>query len=1721
MARSARSEGRAQRSEATEGSSTFRKMGRFLLLTGAGLVLVVVIGVVVLTNTPWGRERIRGIVLDQLDEVVEGRIEVGRLEGNLLRGIGFRDLSLVDAEDRPFLEAEEVRFRYSIAGLLRQRIVLTGLHIENARIVLDDPPGESWNFARMFPADPDPEVEPEPGWGDWVELREIRISDTDLLLRMEWAPDQELPQAEQEEEIRQALAGETRERVVEVPGGYQSVMEFRELNAHLPRILVAHPDTSEIPVEVAELSVTALPFHPPAAEIRDLSGRIRVGEEAFFLEEMRVELPLSRIRAEGHFAFETGEGHFEIEADPLELADLRFFHPPLPRGIAGRARVAVTQAAAVTQLRVEGLDFQLDGGRLEGELEAAFGETLQVDRTSLRFEAVPTRLLAEALPELEIPVHGELSGRVEARGRGESRAPTTTALELEEVWLELEDEEGRTSRAFAEGRVHLSSDPEAMAMQGLTVGLDPLHADVARALVPEARLHGVIEAVVTLDGPVMGPFHLEGSLLHRDPVAGVSRARAMGGVDLREEFRLSDLRIQLEGIRLDLAREWMETVPTGSTLDGAVHLDGVPARLLQVEGDLSIHGPAGRDPENAVSRFTVLGGIGAGEAVTFRSFEVTLAPLEVQWLREIFAEIPVGGTLAGTTVLDGSLSSGLAFETELLHQEGDDRSRVQGEGEVTMAGEGRVWVDLQIHELSLATVGRFAPEAQLHGGMTGELQLEGTLADLQVQVDLELPEEAALQARGVLDLADEDPGYELRLLLADLNLAALSRRMPEATSIAGTVVVEGRGTDPTALQATLSMDLVDDEPGDPRLLQASARVEDALATIDSLHWRSGSSRLEVEGTFGLSGARSGELRYQVALDSLHLLSSFLSMDPGTVHPRPAVLRESLDEREAGLLEAIREAEVEFLATGREPTVPEPTDSLGIVGIRTEVLGGRMEASGRVEGNVEALNLEGVLEVDELLAWGHHVGTASLRYTVEGVGQDEITASVEAEAGTLLLAGFRYDDLSLDVQYQRSDPPDAEPIHAGSGSLSLAQDEETRIQVEAAFQIAGELYEVELEHLTLDFEEVAWHLRNPAHLHWSGEGFRVDELILESDGEAFLEVNGGLPVGEAGELDIRIQEMEIAPLLILLQEREGLQGRLSFEAPIRGTAGRPHFEGRAAWTELEWDGHDIPDASARFAYLDRELTADFSMDAEGDLLFSLEALLPLDLSLVDATEPRLLPGPIRIEARLHDLPLDGFEALSEGLEDLQGSVTGHVTVGGTFEAPETGGSLELVAPGVTIVPLGLRVRDVAGSLHLEDRVVTVDSLVAHSRGPIRVRGELDVNNLAEPAFDLVVEAVDAHVINTADASVRVDADLMVSGPFDGVLVEGQVRTRSGVVRIPETREMAEPGPLDLQDPATFERVDRILVQARDALLPPSPLVEELRVQLDLRIDRDFWVRSQEANVELHTLPAVGPLRVRMDGIAARDMTLEGTINTDRGEYEFMGRRFNISRGSITFIPGFELDPLIRLTAAQEVQLPGREAFDIRVILDGTLLDLRTEFESTAQPPLSQTDLLSLMVFGREAGSLLQQPGSSLSGQGSSGGPLVGSVAARATQQFATVGMEALWKEVEGETARALGLDVIHIQPTDAPAEIFTGRAMDVLRGTEIEAGRYLTSRLFVSGQARPTFVHPGARLEYRTDTGYLWRTTWRPRFLPAPPSLALTEPDRASVLGMFLLREWRF
>jgi len=315
------------------------------------------------------------------------------------------------------------------------------------------------------------------------------------------------------------------------------------------------------------------------------------------------------------------------------------------------------------------------------------------------------------------------------------------------------------------------------------------------------------------------------------------------------------------------------------------------------------------------------------------------------------------------------------------------------------------------------------------------------------------------------------------------------------------------------------------------------------------------------------------------------------------------------------------------------------------------------------------------------------------------------------------------------------------------------------------------------------------------------------------------------------------------------------------------------------------------------------------------------------------------------------------------------------------------------------------------------------------------------------------------------------------------------------------------------------VDTSMASEREIFPAQSPLLKGLEVNVELSVNRGTWVRSKDANVEIFT---DGPLEVAVSGDA---LTLVGAVDVSRGEYTYLSRRFQITRGSALFIGTPDLNPTIQATAEYQVKQTTNTT-NIRVIVAGTVRNPRISLESDAQPPLSQSDLLSYLAFGQSSGSLLQY--------GSGGGIVGGNVLELASTRLAGVALGVALDEMEGNAARSLGVDVFNIAPGDFPVATTSTALNQFLRGTEIEAGRYVNPSTFASIVTTPGLVTcaggggpnsacaaPGFSLQYRTAKGLRFETSLTPRYILDPPTLEGQTAFPTSQFGAFVIREWRF
>ena len=133
----------ARRDDAPDGRGhrTARRVGRVAAWIAAGvvgLVVLALLAVLVLTNTDWGRERVRRIAVNALNDLAHGTVRIGRIDGNLLEGLTAVDVSITDSTGAPLVTADSLQARFSIRGLLAKRIELgEGAAVETVELLPD------------------------------------------------------------------------------------------------------------------------------------------------------------------------------------------------------------------------------------------------------------------------------------------------------------------------------------------------------------------------------------------------------------------------------------------------------------------------------------------------------------------------------------------------------------------------------------------------------------------------------------------------------------------------------------------------------------------------------------------------------------------------------------------------------------------------------------------------------------------------------------------------------------------------------------------------------------------------------------------------------------------------------------------------------------------------------------------------------------------------------------------------------------------------------------------------------------------------------------------------------------------------------------------------------------------------------------------------------------------------------------------------------------------------------------------------------------------------------------------------------------------------------------------------------------------------------------------------------------------------------------------------
>jgi len=1161
-----------------------------------------------------------------------------------------------------------------------------------------------------------------------------------------------------------------------------------------------------------------------------------------------------------------------------------------------------------------------------------------------------------------------------------------------------------------------------------------------------------------------------------DARSGDSRARGSFVLALENTPRFESLDLLLQPLRLGLVDEVLERDSLiEGYITGAVTGTG-PLDLMQIRADLTL-----TDLDEAVnpSFVTASGGLSIVEPRDMEDLELTFLSFEPRWTAIVGITHLLRGRLDGRTTLTGTVGQWFDFDTDLVHQlPSGQGSHVTGDGSVVLGDEPGVTVEFIADPLSLAALQPYAsPDVELVGDVRGPVSARGLFSDLRVIADLRTPR-GLVNFDGRFDLMAEERRYDARLTARDLQLRQWVEQAP-STRLAVEGRVLGVGTDPATLEATFDLtilrSLIEGARVDSSLLRFT--VSDGLAVADTFAIETDAGRVRGRGTFGLSEDTRGALILDVFAPNLASWNRWLV--PGR---NPARQDTSLE----GLFAAFPGGE------GAEPGAPAQ-----VGGEPADTLAGSIQGFGVLSGNLLDFTFGGRLHGRDVSYGSVEADSVMLTVDIEDPRVlDQLVAS--ATVWHLAAAGTTLD--SVEVLWARRDSTLNEVDLYARRDSSIEFDTRARIRWTDAETRIG------LERFTAMVGPQRMTLDGTAEIAWGAAGFASTGLYFRGEDGIGLRLEGVVPDSGPANLALEIRGFDLQSVFRIPDEALEYQGLLDADGRLTGTADDPVWDLTFEVSNPGVHGFEYQRLEGDADYTDGRMTMGVSLHENGTLLGRLDGSILTDLAL-RTRESRLAPNPLRMVVEADSLPMEPLELAFASLQDVEGYGVGRIEFSGEPDALSLEGAATLLEAGATVPYLGIRFEDVAASLTFQGTRALLESgrLTSSAGGTATLRGAIDTREPKDLGFDLTITMDRLRAMDRRMAKFYLDGEGHLGGSYSSPLLTGAFRISEGQVRAERFMRMQQA--VDLTDPMVTALIDTTLaMEQRLFERAQNPFMQNLRMDAQISIGPNFWLRSQALEVEL-----AGTLDVQMNR-AQGDLTAFGALSLARGKYRYVSgsgtdlsslysRQLQIAAGSITFTGAPGMDPNLDIQAEYQTR-SDLGPVTITVDIGGTAA--APTLQTSSDPPLPAADEICFLLFS-----------AACLGAGTEGGEFAASLVRESL--LGTVGNQFSQVLVSG-----VGLvDYFDIRSSGQVGPLESESTTSLLYGTELEIGRYLTPDLFVSATQPLGGQLPGFALEWS------FSSHWRLEFVTedlfkryASFGYSFSTYSRRTY-GLMLFRDWNF
>jgi hypothetical protein len=415
------------------------------------------------------------------------------------------------------------------------------------------------------------------------------------------------------------------------------------------------------------------------------------------------------------------------------------------------------------------------------------------------------------------------------------------------------------------------------------------------------------------------------------------------------------------------------------------------------------------------------------------------------------------------------------------------------------------------------------------------------------------------------------------------------------------------------------------------------------------------------------------------------------------------------------------------------------------------------------------------------------------------------------------------------------------------------------------------------------------------------------------------------------------------------------------------------------------------------------TIETILDFFGEGGLHVNGILPLVLRFdeeLDLSRPGL-----DIQIKGEGIPL-AMAAGPSGLAEATGTIVLKGEVTGSLDTPvprvavgSNDAGFTLLATALRYDPIGLDIVYEPEQLLIKDVSIRSNQLWGQNpkSGELSISGRVGLDDDGPTDMAISTTMKQFWLSATRQANVATSGQIKVEGPFPNLKIDGGIKMDEATISVGE-EVLKDTSGFEVDDTIQIHRVNREVVAVRRkdeteesvsdnfSIDLEVDLAQKVRLKADIPLSEDFGSQfSQLATFNLD-IGLDGRLNIGQEhGV----MSVVGELATMRGEMVALGKRFSLTEGDITFTGENYTNPQLNILASHQVGQYG----SVDIAIAGDVENTGMELSSPEYP--DQTDVMSMLLFGKPTSAMSETEGESGSGLLSAAMASVGGQAARAT------------------------------------------------------------------------------------------------------------------------------